>query len=618
MSDQQHEPGEAQPRPNPVRPAKSTASSQPGQRRPAKSTASSQPGQRRPGQVPRAPLRKPPTVVHRRTLLKKAVLGTGAVAALGAGGAEAWFHLLRKATRDAAKRTPPTTTPTVAAVSSATMDNGMPLPTAAWVAAENARPGTSAWLVAGNFTQHEMEGYASQVSAVQGDTVTLYVNTTAQTFHAEAYRLGWYGGTGARLVWTSPEVPGAVQPDPVFTSGINMVECHWSPSFTVPIGNEWPPGVYLFKLIGSKGEARWIPLTIRDDSSTAAFAVMNAVTTWQAYNLWGGYSLYFGSTGSGQDYAHRSRVVSFDRPYPLTWAAGAADLIGNELPLILLMEKNGLDVTYLTDVDLHSNPQRILHHSALLSLGHDEYWSLPMRQGATEARDSGVNLVFFGANACYRRIRLDPSPVGPYRHQICYKTDYREDPLYGVDNAQVTSNWPDPPSADPESSLIGDMYQSNPVDAALVVTEPSSWLYAGTGLTLGDKIPSAVGSEYDRYDPSVPSPTDAEILAHSPLVCRGVYDHSDVCWYTSPGGGGVLSTGTNWWISKLVDTSKIPASLMPGPFAGVTAPLTQMTLNILSAVGNGPANQTHPSVPNWQKYYSPTSATPISAGDRGA
>ena len=97
------------------------------------------------------------------------------------------------------------------------------------------------------------------------------------------------------------------------------------------IDKSWPPGMYLLKLVGDAGQQQYVPLCVRDDASTAAYVLQNSVTTWQAYNLWGGYSLYYGmKPGGGQDFAHRARAVSFDRPYPQTWAQGSADFFGNE------------------------------------------------------------------------------------------------------------------------------------------------------------------------------------------------------------------------------------------------------------------------------------------------
>ena len=205
--------------------------------------------------------------------------------------------------------------------------------------------------------------------------------------------------------------------------------------------------------------------------------LQNSVTTWQAYNLWGSYSLYYGPDRQGRSsFAGRARAVSFDRPYPQTWASGAADFVGNELPLLFHLESLGLDMTYWTDVDLHARPQLLMNHRCLFSLGHDEYWSTPMRQGAPTANAGGVNLAFLGANACYRQIRLQPTSVGPNRLQVCYK-DAAEDPIAHEQPALTTVNWNQAPVNNPESNLIGSMYQSVGAKADMVVTDASSWFY---------------------------------------------------------------------------------------------------------------------------------------------
>lgn len=557
---------------------------------------------------------------RREFLLRAGGVTAAAVAvAAGADAAERWWWPFGATGHQVA---PPGRRRT-AAVSRATYDplgDGLEVATAGWVKAENARPGTTNWLVGGQQAPHDIEGFASVVSAVPGDKVTLFVNTAASSFHVEAYRMGWYQGLGGRLVWVSPETPGVRQPAASFISATNTVECHWSPSMSFDVTQAWPTGTYLLKLVGSGGEQQYVPLTVRDDSSQAAYVIQNSVTTWQAYNLWGNYSLYYGPSpgGGGQTYSTRSRMVSFDRPYPLDWGNGSADFLGNEYPLVMLAEKLGLDVAYWTDVDLHQSANLLLAHKALLSLGHDEYWSPAMRAGATAARDAGVNLAFLGANACYRRIRFDASPVGPNRHQICYKVA-SEDPLYGVDNAVVTANWPDPPDANPESSLIGDMYQSNPVNASLVVADASSWLFRGTGAQNGDSIPNTVGSEYDGYDPNAPTPSNIQLLAHSPVRARGVPGFSDVSWYSAPSGAGVFASGTNWWISKLSNAPLLPAILLPGPFpAAVTNEVTEMTGNLMAVIGSGPAARSYPSTPNWQSFYGQGGASTNSSSSSAA
>src|SRR5215217_7377189 len=116
----------------------------------------------------------------------------------------------------------------------------------------------------------------------------------------------------------------------------------------------------------------------------------------------------------------------FDRPYAAE--QGAGDFLGNELPLVRLVESLGLDVTYWTDIDLDRHPERLLAHRALVSLGHDEYWSTRMRRGAEAGRARRVNLAFLGANAVYRHIRLRPSPPGP---PTCSPTGWERFPLPG-------------------------------------------------------------------------------------------------------------------------------------------------------------------------------------------
>jgi len=310
---------------------------------------------------------------------------------------------------------------------------------ARWVQIENARPGSSDWQVTNAGKPGDVEGYADKVSAVQGETVKLFVSTKAKGFRVEAYRIGYYGGLGARLIWKSSQLPGVQQAQATRDKETNMIEAPWTPSLSVQLTNAFPPGVYLFKLVTDTNIQHYVPLTIRDDRSTSAFLVQNAVTTWQAYNLWGGYSLYEGKYGStGSDFEHRARVVSFDRPYSL--GAGSGDFLGNEFPLVSLVESLGLDVSYWTDVDLHERSQQIQRHRALLTLGHDEYWSTPMRDGVEQARDKGVNVAFFGANALFRHIRFENSPLGNDRRQVNYKRA-NEDPMYGVDNDAVTTDW---------------------------------------------------------------------------------------------------------------------------------------------------------------------------------
>jgi len=488
----------------------------------------------------------------------------------------------------------------------ATLDSGVIVPSADWVVEENQQPGTLDWVVS---SRTRIYGYSDHVSAVHGDQVTLFVDAPQVPYRIELYRMGYYGGLGGRLVWSSASLP-STQHQPPFTlaPATNMVECQWEATITVGIDPTWPPGTYLFKLTGSDNglTAGYIPLCIRDDDSTAAFAIMHGVTTWQAYNAYGGRSLYVGhsSAHAGESGARdRSRVVSFDRPYDqVGW--GAPSFNGNEFPLIFLAERLGLDVTYITDVDLHRDPARLLRHRCLFSLGHDEYWSTAMRDGASQALGQGTNLAFLGANAVYRHIRMEASPLGENRRQVCYKTDFaHEDPLWGHDPSEVTVNWPDPPVPRPEQALIGSQYVDVGANADMVVADAGSWVFAGTGLADRQHLPHGVQGEYDRYQPSLGEPVDVTLLAHSPVINRGPGRYSDMTYYTVANGGGVFATGSAAFVAMLSNAPGIYSNVIFPAIPGVTSVLWRMMQNVFSVFGAGPASATHPSVANWRPFY---------------
>jgi hypothetical protein len=463
--------------------------------------------------------------------------------------------------------TRPSGGPTVAPVSV----TSPPAPTS--IAIENTRTGTPGWTVQHPSTNGQIEGYVDHVSAQVGDTVTLYVNTTAPYWVATAYRMGWYGGVLARQVWRSPAVSGVRQGPAELTPGINLVQTRWAPSLAVHITPDWTPGDYLFKLLSSTGWDTYVPLTVRDDASAAPILVVNAVTTWEAYNLWGNEDLYAGHAG-------RADVVTFDRPYRL--GDGSGDFLGSEEKLVKLIEGAGLDVTYTTDVDLASRPQVLLHHHVVVSLGHDEYYSTAMRDALETARDHGVNLVFLGANAIYRHIRLQSSALGPDRQIVNYRVA-ANDPDRTTDPAEVTVQWRDAPVNRPESTLLGEMYQCNPVRTDMVVTDPTAWLWAGTGVVAGQHLPGLIGAEYDHWSSadSQPPGGTVELVAQSPVTCRGHASTADFTYYVAPSGAGVIDTGTSSWVPSTLDDPRIGALV------------AQVTLTVLRTASTGPLGAMH-------------------------
>jgi hypothetical protein len=375
------------------------------------------------------------------------------------------------------------------------------------------------------------------------------------------------------------------QPPPRVHEDTNLVEAEWEPSYRLtPRFPTFLPGCYLFRLVAD-GASRLVPLTIRNDASQARYLVVNAVADWQAYNEWGGASVYYGrrSSGSSRNYGARARVVSFDRPYD--WGLGAGDFIGAELPLIMRMEEAGLDVTYATSIDVHRDPARLLRHRAALSLAHDEYWTHEMRAAFEGARDQGVNLVFFGANAMFRQVRLEDSPLGPFRREVCYKSA-SEDP---IERSELTTvNWRDAPLGRPEAALIGVQYDGQGF-ADLEVTNPDGWIWEETGVGYRQKFRGVIGPEFDRVFSS--SPTNIQVFARSAIREKTDRDTwADIAYYSAPSGAGVFSTGTIGWISTLNPHNYTNMPREPQ--------LYHATMNVLRLFGAGPAGAARPSIPN--------------------
>lgn len=383
------------------------------------------------------------------------------------------------------------------------------------VKAENARPGHADWPVTKAGPARAIEGFADKVSVLPGESFGLHVSTTAPRFTVSAYRMGWYGGARARLVWRSEALPGARQAEHTVDSGTRMVRTRWTRTATVET-KDWPEGCYLLRLDaqGGEGGQRFVPVTVRSATTAGRTVVVNAVATWQAYNRWGGYGSYDGPSGG---YASRSLSVSFDRPYE--YDDGAGLFLVYEAPLIALAERLGIPLAYTTTTDVAREKRLLEGAAAVLSLGHDEYWSPEQRAHFTAARDAGTNIAILGANCCFRRIRLEASELGPDRTLVCYKSSYDQDPGFKRGHP-ATVDFRSAPGADPESSLLGVIYDGYPVDAPYVVTHPDHWLFEGTGAKAGDRFAHLVGVEYDKVNTGFSTPRPIEILAHSPWCAK--------------------------------------------------------------------------------------------------
>ncbi len=478
------------------------------------------------------------------------------------------------------------------------------------VIAENKKPGTTSWQIT-NEGPGYISGFANLNYAKQGDEVGLYVSTDQPTFHVVAYRMGWYGGTGARAVWQSGTVKGKVQPPCTVQHSTNMVSCdNWSRSLTFDVTSAFVPGDYLLKLVGTDNRQSYVLLTIWDPSSTATYLVVNRSMVEEGWNTYGGYDFYQGEGPcilDSQTYppCNRSRVVSFDRPYA---GNGSSDFLPNEYPMIEFMEEEGLNVTYCTDVCISQHPGFLKQHKAIVFLDHDEIWTNSERVGVLQAASAGVNMAFFGAATLVRHARLQASPLGPAREVVDYRNP-AEDPLNGHGSPwQVTGNtWAAPPTNWDATTFLGQLYSGflppGEPSAPMKVYDASSWFFQGTGLKNGSLIPSAINSDFEHLYPQGPMPGNIQVLAHSPIPLShvytnqgqwGGYTYSDVTYYTYPHSlAGIFDSGDNIWVGTLASCSP-PTSQCP---AGT---MRQLTANVLHLFGEGPAGRFQPSRPNWR------------------
>lgn len=469
---------------------------------------------------------------------------------------------------------------------------------------ENLRPGTSGWRLERPAVAREIEGYASATSVNRGGVILLYVNTAAPTFTLEIFRMGWYRGLGARRVFGPIVVPGTDQVMPATDPATGLADCDWVNPFELTTANpddaaDWVAGVYLARLTAAgSGAQSYILFVVRDDHRPADLLFQLSVTTYQAYNYWGGKSLYkWGSTGR-----QRASKVSFNRPYSANlrnpaaaYGMGAGEFLTNLQPhpevykvsnagwdynMLRWLEREGYDLAYSTNLDTHATPQLLLRHKAWLSVGHDEYWSLEMRRGVEAARDAGVHLGFFSANSAYWQVRFEPSAVSgaPDRIMVCYKKA-KHDPQFaaGAETSCATDKWRSAAVGRPEEQLIGVMYAGDPVDTDIVIEAAGHWVFAGTGLEPGASLPGLLGYEVDCVHGR--GPAGVEILAASPWVAltdAAKHGVAHMSLYAAASGALVFATGSIQWAWGL-DDYNVPALRT----SRLSAAAQQVTRNVL-------------------------------------
>ncbi|GAA1594397.1 MULTISPECIES: N,N-dimethylformamidase beta subunit family domain-containing protein [Kribbella] len=464
--------------------------------------------------------------------------------------------------------------------------------------------GREAWQIPDDQVAGPMElaGYADHVSVRSGESFRLFVTSSAGAFTVRAYRVGWYGGAGAKLIWTSAGIPGKAQPQPRRTADRMITAVDWTPSLTVRTKG-WPAGGYLLLLRAANGKEKYVPFMVRSDTARRAVLIVDAVNTEEAYNAWGGYSLYHGPHRLP---TRRSLMVTFDRPYDFD---GARGVLNEYDPLVQQAERSGVRLAYATSVDLAADPGLLKGARGVVFSGHDEYWTLAARAAVTRARDAGTNLAFMGANSVFWRVRYGADAHGPNRIMFGYK-DADLDPIH--DAPDTTVHWRAAPHPDPENSLTGTLYECAPAKGNFTVLDPNFFLFAGTGAGLGTAYQGLIGDEADRAYPIAGTPANLQVVAHSPTTCGVRTTVADSTYYTTPSGAGVFGTGTIEWVRALEG---------PDPEFNVNQPSVdfarKVTLNLFKALAAGPMGRTHPAVPNLAAVHNQASTATGTGGKVG-
>jgi len=423
-------------------------------------------------------------------------------------------------------------------------------------------------------TQADPIGYCSPLSVTAGELVRVHVSSPTGMFDASVERIGGKRKT----VWSRRGIAGSEQgvPCDAWATG-----CGWPVAVEFPVDAAWPSGVYEVVLSPAgepPPEKRPYPacfvVRAAASASPAPILLQLATNTDAAYNNFGGYSLY---SYNGRFKVQGTRV-SFSRPAP--WGM----LRAYEATFIAWAELNGYRLDYATNNDLEFHPEVLAGRRLMLSVGHDEYWSRPMRDTVMAFVARGGNAAFFSGNTCCWQVRTEADGL------VCFKQNFREDPAYVREgpNPTLTTLWSHPLVGDPENTMTnvgvlgGGFHKSHGIlmdgSGAFTVERPDHWVFAGTGLARGAEFGGertivgyeCDGCEFTRVD-GLPVPTgrdgtpkNFEILATAPAS----WGHeSTILWWDafpreemghaclglsvrSP-GGTVFTAGTTDWAHGL-------------------------------------------------------------------
>jgi len=468
------------------------------------------------------------------------------------------------------------------------------------IAAENAALGTTSWRLPGprdllgGAAHGPIAGYVSEQAIAAGETERVYVNAPgARTVTVQVFRMGWYRGTGGRLVLRSGRLAAITQPACAHRSSTGLTECRWHATLSFPIPRALASGVYIVKLHASDNAESDCLFVVRS-RRPARLLVEIPTASYEAYNAWGGDSLYPGGSGRvGVTGATQGVEVSYDRPYESQ--TGAGQFFIREVAIVRFLERYGYPVSYTTIDSIDRSPGQVVGVRALMDVGHSEYWSERAEQAFAWARDHGTSLIFISSDTMAWRVRFAPatsasSQAGQADHRIiAYKESAARDP----DRAQPSGLFPLG-----GANLVGSAYNGCITARVPQVGPPvyrygtwapnpalrPRWLFAHSGVTTSTRIPGIVGYELDQRTAATP-PGTVLLGSSAGVHCQGTDEPSPVrgvaaetTMYTARSGALVFATGTLGWLYALSPVVQASPDAPGAPDPRVVA----MTRNLLA------------------------------------
>ena len=422
-----------------------------------------------------------------------------------------------------------------------------------------------------------IEGYAQQPSCLAGEVVPLCTSTTSARFDVEVHR--W--GATRELVWSARDLTGREQPTP---ADADAAGCGWEPLVEIPSERSWRSGFYLVTMTAHDAPAdravAYTGFVVRATTPARALFVL-ATNTWNAYNNWGGRSLYTGGKEVsfrrpwGRGMLVRPEVDREDRKSPPRRPGEQPDVDGEryqtfryehgfpgymgsagwftyERRFAEWAERAGLDLDYAISSDLEQVAGLTDGYRLVIGAGHDEYWSAAGREAVERFVAGGGNYASFSGNTMFWRVRLERDGTS----MVCHKyTAHDTDPIVAEDPTAMTGAWADPVVGRTERGFLGaaSMYglyarfgKATPRGVpGFVVYRPDHWLLEGTGLRYGDVLGAddgvvgyeTVGTRIAFDDLNLPLavpdasvahdalPDDVEIVALTPVSNLGMGEY---------------------------------------------------------------------------------------------